>query len=76
MKAAGEIGMCFLKARSSDAQGQVFYMKWDHKYLRISNAAGEPDDEGNVPTNPFKGGGPKGGKPPKYTTLLDVMNNS
>jgi len=76
MKASGEMGMSFLKARSSDAQGQVFYLKWDNKYLRISNPANEPDDEGNVIKDAFSKSNKNGKQSTKYTTLLDVMNTN
>lgn len=47
MKAAGEIGFCFLKTRSSDGVGKTIYMKWENSSLRIKNLAKpkEPDDD-------------------------------
>ena len=49
MKAAGEIGIQFLKTRNSDGVGKTIYLRWDNKTLRIMNPLkDECDDDGVI----------------------------
>lgn len=63
MKAAGDIGMSFLKTRSSDGVGKIVYNQWHNNTLRIT------DKKGTVSTpivNHLKAQGPK--------SVLDIMD--
>ena len=74
MKASGEIGMQFLKTRSSDGVGKTIYLTWDNNSLRILNPLKDMDiDEDGVIT--AKVAQSKAGKKPKKS-LMDVMTIS
>lgn len=45
MKAAGEVGITFLKTRSSDGVGRTIYLKWDNNSLRMLNHDNDKVDE-------------------------------
>lgn len=45
MKAAGEIGFMFLKARSSDATGKYVVLKWNNAMLLIENADSNDNED-------------------------------
>lgn len=71
MKAAGEIGMQFLKTRSSDGVGKTIYLVWDNNSLRILNPLKDMDvDEDGVIT--AKVAKSKAKKSKVSTTLHDL----
>ncbi len=41
MKAAGEMALIFQKTRNSDGSGATVFLKWDPKYLRLTDFHGE-----------------------------------
>jgi archaellum biogenesis ATPase FlaH len=70
MKASGEIGMQFLKTRSSDGVGKTIYLVWDNNSLRILNPLKDMnvDEDGVITERVAKN---KAGKKPKRS--LDDM---
>lgn len=51
MKAAGEVGITFLKTRSSDGVGKTIYLKWDNNSLRMLNLESDKADDDFAITN-------------------------
>lgn len=73
MKAAGEIGMTFLKTRNSDGVGKTVYLRWDNKSLRILNPMKDNDiDDDGVITS--KVAQHNSGQVSNKKSLLDIMN--
>ena len=51
MKAAGEVGITFLKTRSSDGVGKTIYLKWDNNSLRMLNLESDREEDDVAITN-------------------------
>lgn len=73
MKAAGEIGISFLKTRNSDGVGKTIYLKWDNKSLRILNPLkdNDVDHDGVITTRVAQH---KTGQGTPKRSLLDIMD--
>ena len=73
MKAAGEIGMTFLKTRNSDGVGKTVYLRWDGRSLRILNAISDTNvDEDGVITDRIAQ--LSAGQVTRKKSLLDIMD--
>ena len=70
MKAAGEIGVAFLKTRNSDGVGKTVYLRWDSKTLRIHNPVRHDVDEDGVIVDKIT----QLNTGTKKKSLLDIMN--
>lgn len=73
MKAAGEIGISFLKTRNSDGVGKTIYLKWDNKSLRILNPLkdNDVDDDGVIAARIAQHNSGQGSR---KKSLLDIMD--
>lgn len=71
MKAQGEIGIQFLKTRSSDGVGKTVFLKWNNNRLRIENPT-QPSKQRDVIIDTIQ---QNSNKPGSKKSLLDLYDD-